>query len=78
VRRLLFAFVAVVMPLAAQAECLGQGCYSGLGILLGMAVAFVIGVVILVVLMFMRRWRAAQVLGAVLGCVMIVAVYLMY
>ena len=36
----LLAVMAAVMPAAAQAECLGSGCYSGLGtFLFGLAVA---------------------------------------
>jgi hypothetical protein len=59
--------------MAAWAECLGQGCYKGLGLLIGLAIAFVAGVVVMLVLMVMRRWRAVQVLAVALGCIGIAA-----
>jgi hypothetical protein len=62
--------------MAAQAECLGQGCYSGIGLLIGSAIAFVIGVVLLVILIFLRRWGAVKILGALLGCVVLAVLWM--
>jgi hypothetical protein len=71
------AFALTCLPLAAQAECLGQGCYKGLGLLIGLAIAFLVGVLVMVILMFMRRWRAVQVLAVGLVSLVIAGAYML-
>jgi hypothetical protein len=59
------------LPLAAQAECLGGGCYNDLAILLGVAIAAVLLAIVVVVLLVMRRWTAAKIAGGLLACAVI-------
>jgi hypothetical protein len=72
-KRIAGVAVPCCMPMAAWAECLGQGCYNDIGVLIGLAIAFLVGVVVMLVLMVMRRWRAVQVLAVALVCVGIAA-----
>ncbi len=56
-----------LVPAAARAECLGQGCYDGLGWLIGLAIA--VGAALLaiavyvIVLVFRRQWRKAGLIA---------------
>jgi hypothetical protein len=59
-------------PGAASAECLGGGCYDGLVWLFGGAVLILVLVVAAIVLMFMQRWRAVLVIGALIAVTVVV------
>ncbi|MEZ5796452.1 MAG: hypothetical protein R3D63_02490 [Paracoccaceae bacterium] len=54
-------------PTAAQAECLGQGCYDGLYALAAAAVAYVLAALVLLILWARGRGRAALIGLAVLA-----------
>jgi hypothetical protein len=69
--RILAAGAIAGLPLAAQAECLGGGCYNGLGILIGLALGAVLLAIVVVVLLVMRRWTAAKIAGGLLACAVI-------
>jgi hypothetical protein len=77
VKRLGVSALAGLLPMAAQAECLGQGCYSGLAVLLGLMIAFGLGVIVMVVLMIMRRWGAAKIVAVVLGGIVFAFIYML-
>jgi hypothetical protein len=54
---------ALFLPNAAVAECLGQGCYDGIGVLIGGALAVVLGLCItLIVLLVKQMFTAALIL----------------
>ncbi|MGL5009570.1 MAG: hypothetical protein ACRC6I_06775 [Paracoccaceae bacterium] len=73
--RIWAACLAAGLPVAAQAECLGSGCYDGLALLVGGIIGLavvVIGLVItLVVLLIKRRFRGAKIVAA---CLAVIAV----
>jgi hypothetical protein len=53
----------LLIPGSAFAECLGQGCYDDLAYILAAMAAVVLGLVItLVVLLLKRKFRAALIL----------------
>jgi hypothetical protein len=62
----------LLLPGAARAECLGQGCYDGLAWLFGGAILVCILAVVAIVLMVMRRWRAAMIVAGVIAATVIV------
>jgi hypothetical protein len=62
-----------IAPQAAVAECLGGGCYDGIAMLAGLAVAWLLTLVVMVVLMFMRRWTGVWVAVALLAVIPVLA-----
>ncbi|NPD13816.1 hypothetical protein HOY34_01210 [Xinfangfangia sp. D13-10-4-6] len=73
--RLTLAFSAglaatLVQSQPAAAECLGNGCYSGLGLLILVALAYLVALIALLVLVILRKWRSAKIL--LLGAALVV------
>jgi hypothetical protein len=68
------ASACLLLPGAAHAECLSSGCYDGVAWLLGGAILVCILAVVAIVLMVMRRWRMAMIVGGtILATVVVVA-----
>jgi hypothetical protein len=59
-------FALALLPGAAQAECLGDGCYDGVFLFLGTLAAIALALVVtLIVLLVKRKFKAAMIFVAI-------------
>lgn len=62
-RSLGVAAAACLTPQTARAECLGNGCYDGLVLILVLAAVAVLGAIVLALVLLPKRWRRIVLWG---------------